>query len=51
LESLYVYFDPATPPMPEGSACLPLDWRFLWAVAGVFVGLLLIVWLILIFLG
>jgi 2-dehydropantoate 2-reductase len=46
IDHLYVYFDPAAHPMPEGSAWLPLDWRFLWVVVGVLVGLLAIIWLI-----
>jgi 2-dehydropantoate 2-reductase len=51
IDHLYVYFDPAVHPMPEGSAWFPLDWRFLWMVAGVLVGFLVIVWLLLTFLG
>lgn len=50
MDYLYAYFDPATPPMPEGSALLPLDWRFLWVVAGALTGILVIIWLILTFL-
>jgi 2-dehydropantoate 2-reductase len=50
IDYLYVYFDPAVHPMPEGSAWFPLDWRFLWVVAGVLVGFLVIVWLLLTFL-
>jgi 2-dehydropantoate 2-reductase len=46
IDRLSAYFDPTTPPMPEGSAKLPLDWRFLWLVAGILVGVLVIVWLI-----
>lgn len=49
MDRLYVYFDPAIQPMPEGSAQLPLDWRFLWTVAGVLVAILVIVWLVLMF--
>lgn len=51
MDHLYAYFDPATPAMPEGSAWLPLDWRFLWMVASVLVVILLIVWLLLMLLG
>lgn len=51
IDRLYVYFDPTAQPMPEGSAWLPLDWRFLWMVAGVLVGFLVIVWLLFTFLG
>jgi ketopantoate reductase len=40
---LYAYFDPATQPMPEGSACIPLDWRFLWLVGGALIAILVIV--------
>ena len=50
IDRLYEYFDPATKPMPEGSARLPLDWRFLWVVAGVLAGFLVIVWLLCAFL-
>jgi 2-dehydropantoate 2-reductase len=27
IDRLYAYFDPATPPLPAGSAEIPLDWR------------------------
>jgi ketopantoate reductase len=50
IDHLYIYFDPNVDPMPEGSAWYPLDWRFLWLVAGVFAGLIVIlslIWLIL----
>jgi ketopantoate reductase len=50
IDHLYLYFDPAMDPMPEGSAWYPLDWRFLWPVTGVLAGLVVIVsltWLIL----
>jgi hypothetical protein len=43
------YFDPATPPLPEGSAEIPLDWRFLYAILGIaaaVLALLLGVWLL-----
>jgi 2-dehydropantoate 2-reductase len=51
IDRLYVYFDPTAQPMPEGSAWLSLDWRFLWVVAGVLAGFLVIVWLLFTFLG
>jgi 2-dehydropantoate 2-reductase len=51
IDRLYVYFDPTAQPMPEGSAWLSLDWRFLWVVAGVLAGFLVIVWLLVTFLG
>jgi 2-dehydropantoate 2-reductase len=51
IDCLYVYFDPAAQPMPEGSAWLPVDWQFLRVVAGVLVGSLVIVWLLAAFLG
>jgi 2-dehydropantoate 2-reductase len=51
MDHLYAYFDAATPPIPEGSAWFPLDWRFLWGIAGVLVSLLVLVWLILTFLS
>ncbi len=50
IDHLYVYFDPAAHPMPEGSAWFPLDWRFLWVVAGGLAGFLVIVWLLFTFL-
>jgi 2-dehydropantoate 2-reductase len=46
IDRLYTYFDPNTPPMPEGSASLPLDWRFLWGIVGVLVSILVITWLL-----
>jgi 2-dehydropantoate 2-reductase len=51
IDSLYAYFDPTTPPIPEGSSRLPLDWRCLWIVAGVLIALLASVWLLSTFLG
>jgi ketopantoate reductase len=30
MDGLKKYFDPGVPPLPEGSAEIPLDWRFLW---------------------
>jgi 2-dehydropantoate 2-reductase len=33
MDGLKTYFDPDTPPLPEGSAEIPLDWRFLWIPA------------------
>lgn len=33
IDRLKKYFDPDTPPLPEGSADIPLDWRFLWIPA------------------
>jgi ketopantoate reductase len=35
IDGLKKYFDPDTPPLPEGSCGIPLDWRFLWIPAGV----------------
>jgi 2-dehydropantoate 2-reductase len=46
IDRLTAYFDPATPPLPEGSAEIPLDWRFLWVVAGVLAGIVVAVWLL-----
>ncbi len=49
-DRLYAYFDPATPPMPEGSAEIPLDWRAVQAgltvAGGVLAGAALVIWLI-----
>jgi hypothetical protein len=47
IDRLSIYFDPDAQPMPEGSAHLPLDWRFLRVIAGVLTGILVIVWLLL----
>ncbi len=44
IDKLYAYFDPDTEPLPEGSANLPLDWSFLWIVAGVLAGILITAW-------
>jgi hypothetical protein len=35
MDGLKKYFDPGVPPLPEGSAEIPLDWRFLWIPAAV----------------
>lgn len=51
IDRLHVYFDPTAQPMPEGSAWLPLDWRFLWVGAGVLAVFLVIAWLLVTFLG
>ncbi|MBN2085730.1 MAG: ketopantoate reductase family protein [Anaerolineales bacterium] len=37
IDGLKKYFDPDTPALPEGSAEIPLDWRFLYVVAGILV--------------
>ncbi|MBN1437960.1 MAG: ketopantoate reductase family protein [Anaerolineales bacterium] len=37
IDGLRKYFDPDTPPLPDGSAEIPLDWRFLYTVAGIVV--------------
>lgn len=46
IDRLYSYFDPATPPLPEGSAQLPLDWKFLWISVGVLASILAIIGLL-----
>ncbi len=46
IDRLYTYFDPSTPPLPEGSAELAMDWRFLWVAAALLFGLLAVLWLI-----
>jgi ketopantoate reductase len=35
IDGLKKYFDPDTPPLPEGSAEIPLDWRFLYVILGI----------------
>ena len=50
MDHLYIYFDPAAQPMPEGSAWLPLDWRIFWVVGGALIGIMVIVGLVLSFL-
>jgi 2-dehydropantoate 2-reductase len=45
IDRLYAYFDPATPPMPEGQAEIPLDWRSVWASTGTLAGMFGILWL------
>jgi len=42
IDTLYPYFDPQSPPLPEGSARLAFDWRFLWAAVGVLAGALML---------
>ncbi|PDW01355.1 ketopantoate reductase family protein [Candidatus Viridilinea mediisalina] len=40
LDQLYPYFDPRTPPLPEGSSQIAMDWRGLWGLgAGAVVAL------------
>jgi 2-dehydropantoate 2-reductase len=34
MDRLYTYIDPATPPIPEGSAEIPLNWRSVWIGLG-----------------
>jgi ketopantoate reductase len=49
IDSLKKYFDPDTPPLPEGSAEIPLDWRFLYIPAAIlFIGLAAVacIWLL-----
>ncbi len=46
MDRLSAYFDPGTPPMPEGSAEIPLDWRGVWAAGGVLAGMLGVLWLL-----
>jgi 2-dehydropantoate 2-reductase len=35
MDGLKKYFNPETPPLPEGSSKIPLDWRFLWIPAAI----------------
>jgi 2-dehydropantoate 2-reductase len=49
IDGLKKYFDPDTPPLPDGSAGIPLDWRFLYIALGMLgagVILLLGLWLL-----
>lgn len=46
IDRLYPYFDPATPLLPEGSAELSLDWRFLWVASGLLAVIVVFVCLI-----
>ncbi len=39
MDRLYQYVDPDTPPVPEGSAAIPLDYRGVWAAITVAAGL------------
>ena len=41
MDRLYPYLDPATPPLPDGSAEIPLDWRDIRRGAAVLLGLTL----------
>jgi 2-dehydropantoate 2-reductase len=49
INRLYGYFDGSAQPLPEGSAELPLDWRFLWVIIGVLAGVLIIILLLVMF--
>ncbi len=40
IDRLYPHLDPDTPPMPEGSAEIPLDWRGVWVGLGALAGVL-----------
>lgn len=51
IDHLYMYFDPATQPLPEGSAKLPLNWHFLWVIGGALVVIVMIVFLLMKLLG
>ena len=44
MDRLYTYFDADTPPLPEGSRTLSMDWRFLWGIAGAAAGILVLGW-------
>lgn len=39
IDGLRKYFDPDTPPLPDGSAEIPLDWRFLYFLAAILAAL------------
>lgn len=41
IDRLYTYIDPATPPVPEGSARIPVHWHGVWIGLGVLVALVL----------
>ncbi len=42
LDRLYAYIDPAVPPVSEGNAQIPMDWRGVWVGLGVLAGLVLV---------
>ena len=41
IDRLYPHLDPATPPLPDGSADIPMDWCGVWIGAGVLTSILL----------
>lgn len=41
MDRLCTYFDPAVPPVPDGSTRIPMNWRGVWAGLGVLAGLVL----------
>jgi ketopantoate reductase len=47
IDRLYGYFDPATPPMPEGRAEISLDWSGIWLGAGALAVITSLFWLLL----
>jgi ketopantoate reductase len=46
LDHLFIYFDPNTQPMPEGSGQIPLDWHFLWWFGGALVVIIAVIGLL-----
>ncbi len=47
IDQLYRYYDPETPPLPDGSSELPVNWKGVWGALLCFAALVvLIIWLI-----
>jgi len=42
MDRLYTYIDPTVPPIAEGSAQIPMDWRGVWIGLGALAGLILL---------
>jgi 2-dehydropantoate 2-reductase len=40
LDQLYPYFDPQTPPLPDGRNQIPMNWRDVWIIGGALASLL-----------
>jgi 2-dehydropantoate 2-reductase len=51
MDHLYIYFDPDSQPMPEGSTLIPMDWHFLWWVGGTLVVVVTMIGLLIVLFG